>query len=573
MGFGPEILRMNLSVGEFSSARLTRPIAVEHRVIRQKTAGAFAASLGIYGLLASLLQIIAGAWTGEFSGYPDEAAHFTTGLMLRDYIAQGLPGNPIRYAENYYLHYPKVAIGHWPPLFHLIEGLWLLVFPVSRISVMALMALYCAVLAALIASWIARQYGKGAGWATGALFITLPLVQEQTSMVMAEGLLAILAFLAASAYSRYLAEGGWRPALKFAVFSTLAILTKGNGWALLMLPFFALLLSHRFRLLLRTDFWIPLLLILALCVPWQVMTAHLVQQGWTGKSGPVYFFSAVIYFARELWFGLNPVIFLLASGGAGAALLKRGGAKPGPASMAALFAAFYVFHGLTPVGLEFRQLMPALPALLTFVPGGAVLIAKLFHKNGFHLLGRPAVVAAIAGSFFIGETFGITRVQSYGFEQAERLLSARADPKNKVVLVSSEAAGEGIAITEAEMAQPRPGDYILRANKLLARVDWSGERYQPVFASAAAVRTELNSLPASVLILDFTRGERSREDHRQLLQMIAARPQEWRLAGSFGPDGGDVRPVRIYVRGGPHPSTDEHLRATLADELHRIGEQ
>ncbi|HWD97987.1 MAG TPA: hypothetical protein VG345_03085, partial [Bryobacteraceae bacterium] len=208
MGFGPEIVRMNLSVGEFSSARLARPFAVEHRVVREKTLGSFAASVGVYGLFASLLQIIAGAWTGEFSGYPDEAAHFTTGLMLRDYIAHGLQGNPIRYAENYYLHYPKVAIGHWPPLFHLIEALWLLVFPVSRISVMALMALYCAVIAALIARWVAPQYGNAAGWATGALFVALPLVQEQTSMVMAEGLLAIFAFLAASAYSRYLAEGG-----------------------------------------------------------------------------------------------------------------------------------------------------------------------------------------------------------------------------------------------------------------------------------------------------------------------------------------------------------------------------
>jgi hypothetical protein len=529
--------------------------------------------VGVYGLFASLLQIIAGAWTGEFSGYPDEAAHFTTGLMLRDYIAHGLPGNPIRYAENYYLHYPKVAIGHWPPLFHLIEALWLLVFPVSRISVMALMALYCAVIAALIARWVAPQYGNAAGWATGALFVALPLVQEQTSMVMAEGLLAIFAFLAASAYSRYLAEGGWRPALTFAVLSALAILTKGNGWALLMLPFFALLLTRRFRLLLRTDFWLPLAVIIVLCVPWQLMTAHLVQRGWTGKPGPAYFFSAVIYFARELWFGLNPVIFLLALCGAGAAFLKRGGGKPRPAAMGALFAAFYVFHGLTPVGLEFRQLMPAIPALLTFVPAGAVLIAKLLHGNGFVRLGRPAAIAAVAGIFFAGETFGITRVQSYGFEQAERFLSARDDLKDDVVLVSSEAGGEGIAITEAEMAEPRPGDYMLRANKLLARVDWSGEHYQPVFASADAVRNELNLLPASVLILDFTRGERSREDHTQLLQMIAARPPEWRLAGSFGPDGGDVRPVRIYVRRGPHPPTNEHLRATLADELHRIGEQ
>ncbi len=564
---------MSSSVGEISSARLARPLAVEHRVVREKTAGAFWSSFGAYAVFASALQFAAGAWGAEFSGYPDEAAHFTTGLMLRDYFAQGLPGNPIHFAENYYLHYPKVAIGHWPPLFHFLEAVWLLVFPVSRVSVMLLMAAYSALVAALIARWVAPQYGRAAGFVTGALFIALPLVQEQTSMVMAEGLLAILAFLAAQAYSRYISGEGWRPALAFAGFSTLAILTKGNAWALLFLPFFALLFTRRLRWFLRFDFWAPLAVIILLCAPWQIMTAHLVQHGWTGRPGPAYFFGAMIYFARELWGGLNPVVFLLAVVGAGAALVRRGGATGRAASMAALFASFYVFHGLTPVGLEIRQLVPALPALLTFVPAGAVLVAGLFRNRGFSLLARPAVIGAIAGLFFAAETFAITPVKSYGFEQAARFLNDRRDLRNSVVLVSSEANGEGIAITETEMIESRPGRYLLRANKLLARADWSGEHYEPAFPSAAAVRNELDLLPASALVIDFTRGERPREHHQQLLQMLANHPPEWRLAGSFGPYGGDARPVRIYVRSGSHHPAGNHLQSILADELHRIGEQ
>ena len=564
---------MSSSVGEFSSARLARPLAVEHRVVREKTAGAFIASFGAYAVFAAVLQFAAGAYQAEFSGYPDEAAHFTTGLMLRDYLVQGLPGNPVQFAENYYLHYPKVAIGHWPPLFHFLEALWLLVFPVSRISVMLLMAIYSAIVAALIARWVTPRYGRIAGFATGALFIALPLVQEQTSMVMAEGLLAILAFAAADAYSRYLSGNGWRAAVKFAAFSTLAILTKGNGWALFLLPFFALLFSRRFRWLLRWDFWAPLAMIMVMCAPWQILTAHLVRHGWTGTPGPAYFFDALMYFGRELWFGLNPVIFLLAIAGAGTALFGRGGAAAPSASMAALFASFCFFHALTPVGLEIRQLLPAIPALLTFVPAGAVFIARLLRERGFSLLARPAAIATVAGLFFAGETFAITPVESYGFEQAARFLNQRRNLKNEVVVVSSEASGEGIAITETEMIESRPGSYLLRANKLLARADWSGEHYEPAFTSAAAVRNELDLLPSSALVIDFTRAEPSREHHQQVLQMLAGHPPEWRLAGSFGPDNGDARPVRIYFRTGPSHPAGEHLQSILADELHRIGEQ
>src|SRR3974390_765905 len=79
------------------------------------------------------------AYWSEFGGYPDEPAHYVTGLMIRDYVASGFPGSPVAYAENYYLHYPKVAFGIWGPLLHFTEAAWTLVFPPSRASMLALM--------------------------------------------------------------------------------------------------------------------------------------------------------------------------------------------------------------------------------------------------------------------------------------------------------------------------------------------------------------------------------------------------------------------------------------------------
>jgi hypothetical protein len=40
--------------------------------------------------------------------YSDEAAHFMNGLLIRDYLTQGLGNNPMHFAEQYYLSYPKL---------------------------------------------------------------------------------------------------------------------------------------------------------------------------------------------------------------------------------------------------------------------------------------------------------------------------------------------------------------------------------------------------------------------------------------------------------------------------------
>src|SRR5947199_3127872 len=53
-----------------------------------------------------VLQCLGGAYSAEFSGYPDEPSHYLSGLMIRDYLASGFPASPLAYAENYYLHYP-----------------------------------------------------------------------------------------------------------------------------------------------------------------------------------------------------------------------------------------------------------------------------------------------------------------------------------------------------------------------------------------------------------------------------------------------------------------------------------
>ena len=89
----------------------------------------------IFGITL-LLQWASGAHFAALGAEPDEASHYVTGVMIRDYLNVGLLHNPITFAEEFYLHYPRVGFGLWPPLFHLFSGAWMLAFGTDRMSVM-----------------------------------------------------------------------------------------------------------------------------------------------------------------------------------------------------------------------------------------------------------------------------------------------------------------------------------------------------------------------------------------------------------------------------------------------------
>ena len=89
-----------------------------------------AAAIALPVLLTAILQWRSGAYSSDLATNSDEPAHVVSGLMVHDYAARllnltalSLPVNLRAFAEAYYVHYPKVAIGHWPPSFYLSKPL------------------------------------------------------------------------------------------------------------------------------------------------------------------------------------------------------------------------------------------------------------------------------------------------------------------------------------------------------------------------------------------------------------------------------------------------------------------
>jgi hypothetical protein len=64
------------------------------------------------GLAASSLvfgaQALSGAYRSEVASVPDEAGHFTSGMMVYHYCRAPLGTDPVAFAESFYVRYPRV---------------------------------------------------------------------------------------------------------------------------------------------------------------------------------------------------------------------------------------------------------------------------------------------------------------------------------------------------------------------------------------------------------------------------------------------------------------------------------
>ena len=326
--------------------------------------GAFYVALQI----VVLFQYLGGAYSSELGGHPDEPAHYVTGLMIRDYLASGFHSGPMTYAKDYYDHYPKVALGNWPPVFYLIQSAWTLPFTPSHASVLRLMAVLTALLAALLFLALKREFGPMKAAFGATLLLALPLIQQHAGMVMTEIPVALLSLLATLCFARFLEREEALDSVLFGLFAALAILTKGSGLMLALVPPLALLFSRKFHLLKKLSFWYPVPIVLVLCGPWTWKFREEARAGWM-EDNPSWSFTqqALLYYPKKLVLAVGVVMAIIAVIGLATKLFPRAKGHPPSALWSAagalLFGVLFM-HLLVPCGLEPRHLVPALPALV-----------------------------------------------------------------------------------------------------------------------------------------------------------------------------------------------------------------
>lgn len=493
------------------------------------------AALVLFLATAILLQFLSGAYKSEFGAHPDEPSHIVTSLLVRDYLASGFTQAPMRYAESYYAHYPKAALGHWPPVYYAAQAVWNLIFPATRASILVCHAIFTALLAALLFHCARRRFPPLIALAAGFWLLSHPLIQWLNSTVMLDIAVGLFALAAVLAYAEYLHAPGWRAAAWFGWWSILAILTKGTGMVLVLLPLACLLLARRGGLIARGSFWLPALLVLAVCGPWYWFAPGALQQG-SGAFGAPAISAAHSVMLLRLWLDrLGAPLLLFAAIGIAAGrrafrLQSRDDAH-WVAAVAFLCSAL-VFLLVMRSAFEERNLAILMAPLFLFATAGIVRLVEWLPIRHNAPRWRVAFALAILAALTGANAARMPRKTPAGYARVAAELAWAPPFRDSVFLVSGDPTEEGMFISEMALAERRPGHVVMRASKLLSHSGWAGDHYSSVYHSVEDIEARLKEVPVGVLVLQ-RKPARARAHHDLLLRMVASHPGAWRLLDEY----------------------------------------
>ena len=489
-------------------------------------------------LSVAAFQISRHAYQSNLAEHPDEAGHFVSGLCVLDYFRMAPGSNPMRFVEMYYARYPKVALGHWPPVFYIVQAAWYAVAGESPAHAILLAGIATALTALVLFAVLKRLYGSAIALLAAGTFLWLPLVRAGELMLMADMPACLFVLLAVLAFRDLCLFRGRRHWLLFAFWTALAILTKESALTLLAIaPVASLVLFGRSLVTWEKVRWaLPAcaLFVLLLLGSYAVGGVLRIQglpslfsvgQAWRHLPLLADFFA-----------GGSPLMLAIGGYGIfGAIRARRRGADP--REITVTIALIWLVVTLVSQlffrdAVEPRYLLPAyLPATILFAEGLFRIAGDLRRHFGRPGLAVPAM--ALLTALCLISTPPLTMHQRTGY--ADVAAAIPDDSEGRVVLVSADSSGEGAMVAELLLEDPARTGVVLRATKVLSRSDWLGRNSRLLVRSAESVRQFLDATPVHFIVVDMNGFLRdaTRPHHRLLEETLRRYPEQFRLIGDF----------------------------------------
>jgi hypothetical protein len=447
---------------------------------------------------ATAATMLAAGWDRpEFGRHPDEAGHFMTGVLVHDWAAGGFDSDPLEFARQFQARYPKVALGHWPPLFYAIQAAWYGCFGVSHVSALLLTLVLDGSFLLLLFECLRRRVGSiGSALAT-AFVIASPVFRYSSSLFMTDLFLALWGLAAVWTYAVYLERGSAWAALGFGGLGTLALLTKQDAAALGLIPPVCVVLLRRWDLLKDWKFYAPGVMVVAVCGPvYYVMAQHNVS-AFTGLEGPSRL-AKLGSLAQGLTLGGWGGGLLTAAGIAAACAAGLRGTRLGliPAVFVARVVGYGAVQLATPVSLDPRY-RTALLATTAFC--WAMAFQAVASSGRWRAGPRALALAALAAVALLGRPAYQDR-QVTGYR--DLVGAIRPGDGLCVVLICSDTMGDGAIVSEFRIQHPGGRFCVLRADKVLASSTWMGENYRLKFDTPARIEDYLNRQPVHLIVVD-----------------------------------------------------------------------
>lgn len=475
---------------------------------RRALAAAVASGFG--ALICSLcLQAARGDWHNGWAVQDDAPGHLVSSLLIRQYVVEGLPAlqSPMDFAYAFYHRFPKVGIGHWPPLFHTALAAWLIVVPSDPAWIFGFQALLAGVLATLTALIGSLVLGLKRAFAAGlAAVLTLPVAMSLNA-VMADILCAVFVASGLLAFIYYWRSPRLGSSLAFGCCLAAALLTKPSGGCLAFVPPLCTLFQRRWRLLATPSFWLLFLPSFVFYAPWHVTFLPLMRIGWLPplrlKSALWLIPSAnILSVVRAIgWIGLPAVLWRL----------WRPRLQGSWIVISASLLAVFVFLSFVAPVRGLRHFTTAAPALAVLAAGGIREVSRTRRVWLEPALWTILFAALILPAFRSPNLVPASRL-------VDELLGTQA---TSVWLVAGSSRFEGDVLADAALRRSSGGLSVYRSSKLLFEESWGGSRSRPLVHSVDETRRMLDRCRIEVVIL----GDKS---PRILTEAVAGGSASWR---------------------------------------------
>jgi hypothetical protein len=502
-------------------------------------------ALAIFGLpflLVVSLQLWSGFFATELARHPDEPAHFVSGVLVFDYLRSGFPQPPLAFGEQFHSQYPKVAIGHWPPMFYAIQGVWYALFGADPRSLILLLAVVTALTAALLLWRTTQRHGPVIGLVVTALFLATPLVRQSTVIVGSDSLVTLFSFLAVLAYIDFMQRGRALSLGAFSLCALLGLLTKGTALPLAIFVPLAPVLARRTAVFRSRAIWVTGVVIAAIVTPLYALS---LQTGGFGALADLLRYvahpSTRLFVLGQFATITSVVVFagallgLAALGSGRAAMAER---RDDAAAALAWIIAVVGFQLLSPITGEPRYLLPTIVALLLLFAEGLHTVRDAVSARWRQI---PATLVPVSlGLIALLTLWSPMPVLITGYGNAARAIPTNGEHTVRV-LISSNSQGEGAFVAERLIHDPDRTSVVLRAYHYLADDDWFGHTYRLKVETAAAVRELLSRDNVGFVVIDdYGQPSGRAAPHHQLLhRMVAEYPKEFSLIGRFSVTVGD----------------------------------
>ena len=227
-------------------------------------------------LLFSLPLVMHGLWTRPaepvFGG--DSNRHVVTSIFFRDFLVDGQFTNPKAYAEAYYDQYPALGLMIWPPLFHGVCGVCMIMFGTSVDVARGLVLLSLIVSCLVLYRITCRVCNSERAFGVTVLYSICPLIFDYSRDVMLEMPTLALVLCSVDQFDLWQRNLRHRNLYLASAFAALAALTRFDGVVLLPCYFMLLILRGGWLKLLNRH--VILAAVMALCMvgPAYLVIAH-----------------------------------------------------------------------------------------------------------------------------------------------------------------------------------------------------------------------------------------------------------------------------------------------------------